>query len=158
MLTKPTPPMTDEQAERFWSRIEVNQPSGCWEWTAGTFTGGYGQFRIGDRTWQAHRIAYSTLIHPIPEGMVTDHLCRNPRCCNPDHLQIVTNTENTNRNYSPPSQNRRKTHCHKGHPFTPDNLQHSSRGNRNCRTCRNERNLRYKATARAKKRADFYEI
>jgi hypothetical protein len=29
--------------------------------------------------------------------MHLDHLCRNPRCVNPDHLQPVTNFENARR-------------------------------------------------------------
>ena len=37
----------------------------------------------------------------IGDGLVIDHLCRNPRCVNPDHLEPVTTAVNTLRgNYA----------------------------------------------------------
>lgn len=33
----------------------------------------------------------------IPNDMEIDHLCRNPGCCNPDHLELVTHAENNRR-------------------------------------------------------------
>jgi hypothetical protein len=50
------------------------------------------------RTWGgAHRWMYEQKIGPIPKGLVIDHLCRNTRCVNPDHLEPVTRGENTRR-------------------------------------------------------------
>ena len=34
---------------------------------------------------------------PIPKDLVIDHLCHNTRCVNPDHLELVTKTENGKR-------------------------------------------------------------
>lgn len=34
---------------------------------------------------------------PIPDGLQLDHLCRNPSCVNPAHLEIVTGAENIRR-------------------------------------------------------------
>lgn len=80
-----------------------------------------------------HKLFYETFVGPVPEGMVLDHVCRNTRCCNPDHLEPVTNAENLRRGegsggvlYSP------KTHCKRGHALTEDNVV----GQRQCRTCK----------------------
>jgi hypothetical protein len=45
----------------------------------------------------AHRFAYLEFVGPIPDGLVLDHLCRNKKCVNPDHLEPVTNAENLRR-------------------------------------------------------------
>ena len=36
-------------------------------------------------------------VGPIPDGREIDHLCRNHRCVNPDHLEPVTHLENMRR-------------------------------------------------------------
>ena len=48
----------------------------------------------------AHRYYYEKLRGPIPEGMQIDHLCRLPACVNPDHLEVVTPTQNVRRGRS----------------------------------------------------------
>ena len=48
----------------------------------------------------AHRAIYEWKRGPIPDGMKLDHLCRNPSCVNPDHLEIVTQCENVRRGNS----------------------------------------------------------
>ncbi|NDD52474.1 HNH endonuclease [bacterium] len=42
----------------------------------------------------AHRYSWARVNGPLPPGVQLDHVCRNPRCVNPDHLQIVTQCEN----------------------------------------------------------------
>ena len=37
----------------------------------------------------AHRVVYEILVMPIPTGFQIDHLCRNPSCVNPRHLEVV---------------------------------------------------------------------
>lgn len=71
----------------------------CWEWIGTRYGNGYGQAAIGDggRINQAHRVVYEALVGPIPEGLELDHLCRNPSCVNPDHLEPVTHAENMRR-------------------------------------------------------------
>lgn len=79
--------------ERFWAKV---QPTGfCWEWIASLKPNGYGQFspRPG-RVAYAHRYAYELLVGPIPTGADLDHLCRNRRCVNPDHLDPVDRRTN----------------------------------------------------------------
>jgi hypothetical protein len=79
----------------------------------------------------AHRIAYELLVGPISEGMQLDHLCRNPSCVNPTHLEPVTSQENIIRERAARGQ------CPKGHPYDDANTSVWG-GRRYCRTCRND--------------------
>lgn len=82
-------------ASRFWLR--VHKTDDCWLWTS-TLRRGYGRFWIAPgRFVPAHRFAYELLVGPIPEGLELDHLCRNPACVNPAHLDPVTHRENVRR-------------------------------------------------------------
>ncbi len=74
----------------------VDEVSGCWLWQL-CLTGGYGQYRHRGRMVYAHRLAYEARFGPVPEGMVVDHVCRQPACVNPDHLEAVSSAENTRR-------------------------------------------------------------
>ena len=127
--------------ERFFLKVRMTHT--CWVWTgATTRRRGYGRIRVGGgEKMLAHRLAYEWFVGPIPEGLVLDHLCRNPRCCNPQHLEAVDHRENCLRGTSPWAQNARKTHCANGHEFTPENTR-ISRGARDCRACKRERAAR----------------
>jgi hypothetical protein len=127
-------PVTEAAMRRFWAKVVID-PSGCLIWTAGTGGNGYGRFAHGGRQVQAHRFAYTTLVGPIPDGLVVDHLCRNRACVAPDHLEPVTNRENLLRGVGPSAVAAAKTHCDKGHPFDEANTWTDKRGKRRCRTC-----------------------
>jgi hypothetical protein len=81
----------------------VDPESGCWLWQRTVNERGYGvtytEDEHGHRTqWRlAHRAYYERHVEPIPDGMHLDHLCRQPLCCNPAHLEVVTNAENVRR-------------------------------------------------------------
>jgi hypothetical protein len=45
----------------------------------------------------AHRVVYERVRGPIPKGLVLDHLCRNPGCVNPEHLEPVSQATNLRR-------------------------------------------------------------
>jgi len=87
--------------ERFFSRVRASHPMGCWTWTGATNERGYGRFGFGPRGSithvSAHRWVYEFMIAPIPEGLEIDHLCRNPSCVNPYHLEPVPAQENLRR-------------------------------------------------------------
>lgn len=124
--------------ERFHEKYVIDEATGCWLWTAKTGKGGYGYIgegRTGGRTLLAHRVSYELHIGPIPQGLSLDHLCRTRHCVNPEHLEAVTIRENTLRGDTLPAQNAAKTHCAKGHEFTPENTYTTKRGNRACREC-----------------------
>lgn len=90
-INSPSRPLT----ERFWSKVQKSD--GCWAWTAATNEKGYGMFWNGERAVRAHRFAFEAQHGEIPDGLQIDHLCRNPACCNPNHLEAVTPQENTRR-------------------------------------------------------------
>lgn len=79
-------------ADRFWAKVEKTDT--CWLWTAGTNGCGYGRFWFDGRFVYAHRWAYEQVHDTIASGLVLDHLCRNPSCVRPDHLEAVTESTN----------------------------------------------------------------
>jgi hypothetical protein len=118
--------------ELFWSKVAKS--ADCWLWTGAKTRDGYGQLRSRGQGKYAHRVAYELTRGDIPAGLELDHLCRNPSCVNPDHLEPVTHRENLMRGDSPSARQARKTHCIHGHEFTEANtLRQGSR--RRCRAC-----------------------
>lgn len=123
---------------RFWSKVEKTE-NGCWHWR-GALRNGYGVINAGGhngRTLYAHRVAYEALVGQIPAELQLDHLCRNRACCNPAHLEPVTQRENILRGTSVAARFAERTHCEKGHAFTGDNLVVRKTGQRECRECKN---------------------
>lgn len=141
---KPTPAV-----ERVYRRIEVH-PLGCWNWTGAVNHGGYGIIQLGrgSGTDRTHRVVYEAEVGPIPDEYTIDHLCQNPACCNPTHLEPVTRAENARRQNAAGrgNGNRDRTHCQRGHPFDEANTYIRPDGNRTCRACRNAAHYRWRTT------------
>lgn len=79
--------------ERFWNRVKKTE--WCWLWQGGKNSRGYGSFQVTTKTPKpAHRVAYELTKGMIPEGLTIDHLCGNKGCVNPEHLEVVTMSEN----------------------------------------------------------------
>lgn len=127
---------TYEHEERFWSKVDAS--ASCWVWTGASAGNGYGKLgrTVNGKTAYpyAHRYAYELLVGPIPGGLVIDHLCKNRKCVNPDHLEAVTQRSNVMRSAAPTSLNARKTHCNRGHEYSEENTYHGADG-RACRAC-----------------------
>lgn len=120
-------------ANDWQSKVEWVSP-GCWEWTA-SLNYGYGWYSGPNfSTKMAHRYVYQELVRPLADNEHLDHLCRNTRCVNPDHLEVVTHTENVNRGAAGAGK-RRRTRCVNGHEFTPENTIINPNGHRACREC-----------------------
>lgn len=64
--------------------------SGCWEWQGGRHEAGYGRTQHNDRVRPSHRVALELSGVDVAPSDHIDHLCRNPACCNPKHLEAVT--------------------------------------------------------------------
>jgi hypothetical protein len=125
----------------------------CWPWQGHVRLDGYGQISLGGRARLAHRFGYQRYVGFIPGGLDLDHLCRNRRCVNPEHLEPVTVRTNVMRGETLPAINAAKTHCKHGHEFTPENTAiYCERGfpTRRCRIC--DRASRTRRTARAQAR------
>lgn len=87
--------------ERFWSKVKGGDVLTCWEWTGSRTELGYGRFyaSVGgkSRKLAAHRVAFHLMRADILDNptMHLDHLCSNPPCVNPWHLDVVDWQANT---------------------------------------------------------------
>lgn len=131
-------------------RLVICEPStletGCWEYPGslgGQSGRNYCHVTINGRSHKVHRLVYEHFRGPIPEGLTLDHLCRNRRCANPDHLEPVPSGENTRRGRVGEWQ-RSKIHCPQGHEYAGENLYVNPAGKRLCRECQRaaQRNCR----------------
>jgi hypothetical protein len=133
-------------AERFWSKVGQPDANGCWPWLAASDKDGYG-FMWGDerhRKVRAHRVVYELLVGPLTVGLQIDHLCRNRRCVNPAHLELVTARENTLRGDGPTARLAKRLVCSGcGRPY--DEMR--TDGSRRCSAC----NRRYQREWRRKR-------
>ncbi len=127
--------------DRFNEKWTLEYDSGCWLWTATRDPLGYGQMGVGSMVdgtrglRGAHRVGYELYVGPIPPGLDLDHLCRNPSCVNPRHLEPVTHKENVLRGIGPAATNKAKTECKYGHRLSGNNL-YEYRGRRQCKACK----------------------
>lgn len=128
---------TNPAAERLAEKVTVDAETSCHNWTGYIQSAGYGSLRVEGRSVLTHRLAYELARGPIPVGLVIDHLCRNRRCCNPDHLEAVTNHENLRRGEGITAKP--KTHCPKGHAYDADNTRINRQGAKVCRACEKAR-------------------
>lgn len=112
--------------------------SGCWEWQGARQDRGYGVLTVLGYQIRTHRYFYESLVGPVPDGLELDHLCRNPPCVNPEHLEPVTHAENMRRyseshvNSFPSLEN---SHCPHGHAMTEENTYVKPNGGASCREC-----------------------
>lgn len=131
---------------RFWgavARAPVDD-GGCWLWLGHVDNKGYGRFHCGGVLHLAHRIAVTQQYGPIPLDAVADHMCDTKSCVNPEHIALVTHTENSLRSSSPWAENARKDTCPQGHPYSHKD----ERGSRRCSTCQREQATRFREANR----------
>lgn len=98
---------TDAERARFASKVVVLS-NGCWEWSSGLFSTGYGAFKMRGQNRRAHKVLWVWENGPVPDGMNLDHICHGPkcvggvecphrRCVNPEHLRAVPQRDNLHR-------------------------------------------------------------
>jgi len=145
--------LDDRLPERFWRKVTPCPISGCWLWFAARTRDDYGHIEFEGRLWRAHRLAYARLVGDIPAELTIDHLCRVTVCCNPMHMEPVTNRINTLRGNTLAAANVRKRYCPKGHELSGDNLEPDQlkRGKRSCHRCALAARRAYRARTKARR-------
>ncbi len=133
--------MSKDDVALFMSRIE--KTDSCWNWGGAVRDDGYGHMFFFKKLQMAHRIMYLLETGSMPPvGLVIDHLCRNRKCVNPEHLEVVTIGENVLRGETLAAKNKAKTHCQNGHEYSPENTVMYSEKRRRCRICLLEKRKR----------------
>jgi hypothetical protein len=112
--------------EQFAQRFKVLD-NGCWEWQ-GKRSKGYGRFSVAGRDRSAHRIMWELVGRPVDFDKELDHLCRNPPCINPAHLEQVTALENAIRKNRNPL-------CRRGHVWADNEVPYNVGGGKIRRRC-----------------------
>lgn len=125
-------------AERLMASVEKTE--GCWLWTGARGKHGYGIITLAPhhRTGRVHRIMWELHNGQIPEGMCVCHRCDNPVCVKLDHLFLGTHADNVRDRIAKGRSrypNTLKTHCKRGHEFSPANTYRTKDGRRDCRAC-----------------------
>jgi hypothetical protein len=141
--------------ERFWGKVNFFGADGCWDWAGYVTPQGYGSIYRGGgirRPQQAHRVAYELLIGEIPEGLVLDHLCRNRKCVNPLHVEVVTQRINVLRGENQTAKQAKRTRCPEGHRYDRVDTSEGKR-RRYCSICSSARSkVRYQANLEENRR------
>jgi hypothetical protein len=129
---------------RFWQRVDRHSSAtGCWLWTGNLDTHGYGLF-LPDR-WvrqSAHRFSWLVAGRSLTPGKVLDHLCHNPQCVNPAHLEEVTQYENVMRGRNARIIAHLTGMCARGHPLTGRQIKPNGKVVTFCKICDAENDRR----------------
>jgi HNH endonuclease len=138
--------MTMGRKNSFLQNINLDEQTGCWNWTGCVNSEGYGKMRFGGKVIGVHRIAAILYLGLDPDSeLLVLHRCDNPGCFNPKHLFLGTDADNMRDCASKGRNgNQKKTHCIHGHPLSGFNLYARADGTRECKTCRNANVVKYK--------------
>lgn len=84
-----------ESIQRFLDYIDIDEQTGCWNWSGFRHDFGYGYVKFMGRAIGVHRVMWF-LIHGAfnSKPFFVLHHCDNPPCCNPDHLFLGTQKDN----------------------------------------------------------------
>lgn len=130
-------------------KLTQEDENGCWNWISCVGKNGYGVYSIQGKRQYTHRLAYEFSGQKLDSDLCLDHLCRNRKCCNPEHLEQVTQAVNTNRGDGVNYQYKPKDYCSKGHKYSEVGFyKWNNRPGKVCKICEYERTK----TKRARKK------
>jgi hypothetical protein len=115
--------------------IEIHPVWGCWLWRGKVGDNGRGFVWRGNTPVAAYLAVYRDEVGDVPDGLVLDHLCRNPLCVAPHHLEPVTKAENERRKAW--RYRVKRTSCTAGHDLRVNRVV-TMQGGILCRTCNQE--------------------
>ena len=96
-----------------WGRNVSKEPDGCWQWMGDRFSTGYGRVGIRGKQYLVHRVAWVAANEcDVAADMTVDHLCRQRRCVNVQHMEVVSRGENA-------ARGSRRLMCSRGHDRPP---------------------------------------
>lgn len=49
---------------------------------------------VKSKLWRVHRLSYELMVGSIPDYTDVHHKCANTSCVNPDHLGLLTRSQN----------------------------------------------------------------
>lgn len=76
--------------------FEINR-DGCFECTSHTLnSGGYAEYWFNRNKYVMTRYIYTECFGEIPDDLMIRHKCDNPKCINPEHLELGTPQDNVN--------------------------------------------------------------
>lgn len=147
----------EEQLESIVKRF-VPQENGCWYLGTRYYSGitkpdskGYSNTKIGypnHKSIRVHKLSWMYYKGDIPEGMVVDHMCHDPKTCqggsacehrqcvNPNHLQLLSGSDNSKKTVRVLEY---RTHCKWRHKLENNIYEFNSKQGkrRACATCAN---------------------
>jgi HNH endonuclease len=74
-----------ERKRRFWKRVRVQGPHECWPWQGSVAPDGSARYK----GLPASVLAFELARGPVPAGARVERRCADPRCVNPDHLELA---------------------------------------------------------------------
>lgn len=133
----------------------IPMQDGCWTIPRTPKPNGYIRVNINGKAVAAHRAIYEAVNGPIQEGMDLDHLCHGEaldrgsckggvclhrRCVRPDHMRVVSRSENVLASAHSVDV---KDSCPKGHSYSdPNNVMTRRNGHRECAECNRVRSAK----------------
>jgi len=141
------PKSYDEKAKEIIRKNITINSKGCWIWQGNKDKEGYARFNYQKKKCRVHRISYLLFVDKLITNYIIHHVCGNPSCVNPGHLQQITKQEHNFRGNSASSLNNRKEKCPKcGGGYTIVKYGVSKNPRRMCKPCRKLTSTKYYQT------------